>query len=361
MLPVLFTITIPAGWALPIALAVLVLVALARGLAASWGERGQGLRPFVRAVRGDAWFLGLLAAVILVAWAKDALRGELRLPLHGFGLLLAAAFLAGVALAQREARRRGQDAEALADLSFWILLSGIGGSMLFYVLLNREEFTGAEFWAETPFGTWPRFLAVWKIGIVFYGGLVAAALTTWWFLRRRGMPFLPHADTLVASVAFGHFLGRLGCFSAGCCWGSRAGAGVPWAVRFPEGSSVFEAFAADPHRYHREAFLAADGHHTALLHPAQLYEAFGELAIFLALVLLVRPRKRFHGQVFATWLVLYALLRGTVELFRGDLERTLTLGLNSGQWTSVAILAAGVAVWVLAPKPRPAGAAAAPV
>jgi len=358
VLPVLFTITIPAGWGLPIALGVLVLVAAARGLAASWGVRGQGLRPFVRAVRGDAWFLALLGGGVLVAWARGPLRGELRLPLHGFGLLLAAAFLAGVALAQREARRRGQDAEALADLSFWILLSALAGSMLFYVLLNLEEFTGPEFWAETPFGTWPRFLVVWKIGIVFYGGLIAAALTTWWFLRRRGMPFLPHADTLVTSVAFGHFLGRLGCFSAGCCWGSRAGDGVPWAVRFPEGSAVFDAFASDPHRYHRAAFLAADGEHTALLHPAQLYEAFGELAIFLVLVLLVRPRKRFHGQVFATWLVLYALLRGAVELFRGDLERSLTLGLNSGQWTSVAILAVGVAVWVLAPKPRPDTAAA---
>jgi phosphatidylglycerol:prolipoprotein diacylglycerol transferase len=241
---------------------------------------------------------------------------------------------------------------AIADLSFWILLSALVGSWLFYLVLNLEEFRGEGFWVETPFGTWPRFLAVWKYGIVFYGGFVAAALTTWWFLRRRSMPFLPHADTLVTSVAFGHFLGRLGCFAAGCCWGSRAGEGVPWAVRFPEGSAVFETFASEPGRYDRAAFLAHDGHHTALLHPAQLYEAFGELAIFLVLVLLVRPRKRFHGQVFATWLVLYALLRGAVELFRGDLERRLIGPFNSGQWTSVVILAAGLAVWLLAPRPR---------
>jgi phosphatidylglycerol:prolipoprotein diacylglycerol transferase len=278
--------------------------------------------------------------------------GSLSLPLHTYGLLLALAFLAGVVLAQREARRRGLDAEAVGDLTFWLLVAGIAGSMVFYVLLNRDEFTGPNFWADPPFQRWPRVLVVWKIGLVFYGGFIAAALTTFFYMRARKMPFLPYADVLVPSVAFGHFLGRLGCFSAGCCWGSRASDGVPWAVRFPSGSSVFDTFAGAPDRYAPAAFLAPDHLHTVGLHPVQLYEAFGELALFLVLVFLVRPRKRFHGQVFATWLVAYALLRGVLELFRGDLARSLTDGLNSGQWTSVVILAAGLAVWFLSPRPR---------
>jgi phosphatidylglycerol:prolipoprotein diacylglycerol transferase len=62
----------------------------------------------------------------------------------------------------------------------------------------------------------------------------------------------------------------------------------------------------------------------------QLYESFGELAIFLALVLVVRPRKRFHGQVLAAWLLLYAILRTVSELFRGDVERGVVAGLGVG-------------------------------
>jgi phosphatidylglycerol:prolipoprotein diacylglycerol transferase len=90
----------------------------------------------------------------------------------------------------------------------------------------------------------------------------------------------------------------------------------------------------------------------------QLHESFGELAIFLVLVLVVRPRKRFHGQVLAAWLLAYAVLRTVSELFRGDVERGVVAGLGVGQWTSLVIFAAGAAVWAAARKVRPALAGA---
>jgi phosphatidylglycerol:prolipoprotein diacylglycerol transferase len=344
VLPVLFTLRVPAGWGLPLAILAVVLVGVLRAGAVAWRQRGEGFAPFLSSLRWDAWLLALLAGGVALLWRGGLLTRELVLPLHSYGLLLAAGFLGGVALAQREARRRGLDAEALGDLTFWLLVAGVAGSQVLYVILNRAEFSGASFWADTPFGAWPRFLVFWKTGLVFYGGFIGAGLTAFLYMRLRRMPFLPYADALIPAVAFGHFLGRLGCFCAGCCWGSLAGDDVPWGVHFPAGSAVFQAFSSDP-RYGPQ-FLAADHLHTAALHPSQLYEAFGELGLFLLLLLVVRPRKRFEGQLLATWLLAYAVLRGVVELFRGDLQRTLTLGLNSGQWVSVVILAAGLALWV---------------
>jgi phosphatidylglycerol:prolipoprotein diacylglycerol transferase len=90
----------------------------------------------------------------------------------------------------------------------------------------------------------------------------------------------------------------------------------------------------------------------------QLYESFGELALFLVLVLAVRPRKRFHGQVLAAWLLLYAILRTVSELFRGDVERGVVAGLGVGQWTSLAIFAVGAAIWAHGRKGRVGAAAA---
>ncbi len=166
-------------------------------------------------------------------------------PLHTYGLLLALAFILGVVLAQREARRRGQQPEQVADLAFWILVAALVlGSQVFYVLLNLEEFTGARFLGDPPFQAVPRFLLVWKTGLVFYGGFIGATLAACVYMRRHRMPFLAYADTLIPSVAFGHFLGRLGCFSAGCCWGGLAHPDLPWAVHFPPGSSAYEAFTA---------------------------------------------------------------------------------------------------------------------
>lgn len=350
MLPVLFTVTIPAGWGLPLALALAVLVLVARAIALVRSGREERI-SFLGALRTDGWSFAFLAAAVVVGQRTGLLRGELRLPLHTYGLLLALAFVIGVLLAQREARRRGQEAERIGDLAFWILVAALAGSMVLYVLLNLEEFSGARFFGDPPFQSVPRFLLVWRVGLVFYGGFIGAVLAAVVYMRRHGMPFLAYADTIIPSVAFGHFLGRLGCFAAGCCWGSLADPHLPWAARFPPRSNVYEAFAANP--AYGAGFFSPDRLTTAPLHPVQLYEAFGELAIFLVLVVLVRPRKRFHGQVLATWLVVYSLLRGVLELFRGDLARQTWAGLNSGQWTSVAILAAGLLLWFGARRPAP--------
>ena len=66
--------------------------------------------------------------------------------------------------------------------------------------------------------------------------------------------------------------------------------------------------------------------HTLLVHPTQLYESVGQLTLFLLLMFLRRAR-RFHGQIVGMWLMAYAMLRTTVELFRGDLERGTLNGL----------------------------------
>jgi phosphatidylglycerol:prolipoprotein diacylglycerol transferase len=360
MLPVLFTLTVPAGLGLPVAWGVLALLLVLRAVGTVRRARGEG-QPvgLLGALRAD-WTFAVGAAVLLVAAAAaGALSGPIRVPLHTYGALVATAFVVGVALAQREARRRGQDPERISDLAFWVLVAALVGSQLYFIAVNHRTYFGpGQFWATTALGRVPRFLVFWETGLVFYGGFIAAALTAAWIMRRHRMPFLAHADTIIPSVAVGHFLGRLGCFAAGCCWGGPAPEGLPWAVRFPPGSSAFETLAT--HRDHAgHGFLSADHLTTVPLHPVQLYEAFGELGLFLLLALWLRPRKRFHGQVLAAWLLLYAVLRATLELFRGDVERGVWAGLGAGQWTSMAIFAAGVAVWVRAPRPAVAAAAAA--
>jgi phosphatidylglycerol---prolipoprotein diacylglyceryl transferase len=350
MLPVLFHIVVPAGFAKPVAIVALVAIAVARALAyMRRARREKAKASFGAALRGDAWTLVILGAVAAALWRAGLLDGEIRLPLHTYGLLIASAFLVGIWLAQREARRRGQDAERIADLAFWILVAALVGSRVYYILVNWGDYFGARALVSTPLGRIPRLLAIWEGGLVFYGGFIGAALTAWWYMRRTGMAFLPHADTLIPSVAFGHFLGRLGCFAAGCCWGDVAHAHLPWAARFPPGSLAYQTFA---NREHPAEFLAADRLTTLPLHPVQLYESFGELAIFLLLVLVVRPRKSFHGQVLASWLLAYAVLRTVVELFRGDVERGVWLGLGAGQWTSIVIFAAGAAIWAKARAAR---------
>jgi phosphatidylglycerol:prolipoprotein diacylglycerol transferase len=358
MFPVLLRIVIPPGFGLPVAIGVALLLVVGRAVAYQRRmAREKQKVSFLSALLDDKVTIAVLALAVLALWRGGLLQGRVALPLHTYGLMIASAFVMGIWLAQREARRQGQDPERVADLSFWILVAALVGSRVYFIFVNWGDYFGDGAWVATGFGRIPRLLAVWEGGLVFYGGFIAAALTALWYLRRHGMPFLPYADTLIPSVAFGHFLGRIGCFSAGCCWGRTSGPGLPWGAKFPPESLAYQSFAARPGG---EQFLAPDHLSTLALHPTQLYESLGELALFALLVLLVRPRKRFHGQVLATWLMAYAVLRTVVESFRGDVERGVVAGLGVGQWTSLVIFAAGVAAWLLASRRARSARAAEP-
>lgn len=357
MLPVLFDVVIPAWLAKPAVILVVLLLTLGRAFSLVRQERAAGHKlGLLGALKADAWVIGGLLLVSGALWRAGVLDRELRLPLHSYGLLIATGFLVGIGLAQREARRRGQDPERIADLSFWILVAALVGSRVYFILVNWKDYFGAgSFLVASPIGRIPRVLAIWEGGLVFYGGFIGATLAAWLYLRRHRMAFLPHADTLIPGVAIGHFFGRLGCFGAGCCWGDVAHVELPWLARFPPESLAFQTFQG---RSNPEAFLAPDRLHTLPLHPTQLYESFGELGLFLLLVLVVRPRKRFHGEVLATWLMAYAVLRTVVESFRGDVERGVILGLGVGTWTSLVIFAVGAAVFASGWRGRKARLAA---
>ena len=357
MLPVLFTLRIPAGAVLPVALGLLLALALGR----AWAFRrrtGQGGEPvgWGAALWDDRSMLGLLAAALAAAWWTGFLGRELALPLHGYGLMIAVGFVVAIELARREARRQGQDSERIGDLAFWLLVAALVGSRLYFVAVNWRDYFGDQAFTRLGAVRVPRVLLVWEGGLVFYGGFIAATATAWWYMRRNRLDFLSYADTIIPSVAVGHFFGRLGCFAAGCCWGGVSHAHLPWLVKFPPQALAYQAFAARPNA---GELLAADRLSTLPVHPTQLYESFGELALFAALVLWVRPRKRFHGQALASWLMAYAVLRAGVEAFRGDLERGVVAGLGVGQWTSILIFACGLLVWVVGLR-RTTSAASAP-
>src|SRR5215208_2497213 len=143
MFPVLFHIVIPAGLGKLVAIAVVVLLAIGRAIAVVRRGRAEGERiTFAAALRSDATLLVVLAIAVGALWRTGVLAREIRLPLHSYGLLIASAFLAGIWLAQREARRRGDDPERIADLGFWILVAALVGSRVYFILVNWEDYFG---------------------------------------------------------------------------------------------------------------------------------------------------------------------------------------------------------------------------
>lgn len=256
--------------------------------------------------------------------------------LHIYGAMIALAFLVGMQLASREARRvdtspqRDLDKFVL-DLCFYILIVSMIGSRLYFIAVNWEND-----YSRDPL----KIFRIWEGGLVFYGGLLSAIAFSVYYSRRKGHDFFMVADMLVPFVALGAMFGRLGCFASGCCWGHAVDPDFALGVQFPEGSLAYSSMV-------RNNIIGADAHWTPHIHPVQLYDSFGELIIF-AILIAVRARKRFHGHVFLVFLFFYPLWRSTVETFRGDKERGVyDLGiakLSVAQVTSIAVALVAVAI-----------------
>jgi len=354
MLPVLFTLVIPPS----LGIAAFILVSLASG-AWQWrsarlsGEAPKAaLKTFLNWTVGTA--VALFAAVKILGGQNIlALQQPLAIPVHTYGILVAGGFLVAMTLAARAAERAGLSREKVLDLSFGILVAAMIGSRALFIVVNWDEY------AHDLLG----IFEFWKGGLVFYGGFIGAVLFSIWYMRRNRMSFFPYADALAPTVAVGQALGRLGCFSAGCCWGGACDVHYPLAARFPPDSLAYQSQAANH-------LIAAGAPTTIAIHPTQLYEALGCALIFLFLTWW-RSRKRFHGELLALYLMLYAPLRALVETFRGDEERGRVFNflggfarhawwnLSTSELISVGIFAAGVAIWLLQSRKTAAASVAA--
>src|SRR5262249_54935566 len=135
-------------------------------------------------------------------------------------------------------------------------------------------------------------------GLVYYGGLVGASLTFILVTRLKNMPLWKTADVMAPSIALGCSFGRVGCLLFGCCFGKVCSA--PWAIRFPPGHETHPV-----------------GGEAIPVHPTQIYDAILNFGLYAGLAWVYR-RKKFDGDVFAFYLVGYAILRFAVESFRGD-------------------------------------------
>ena len=204
---------------------------------------------------------------------------------NAYGFFIAVGFVVGFALVVRTARANGIPFERVVELFFYTLLSSILGSRILFVL------TDVDFFLLHP----SKILNLWEGGLVFYGGLLCATAVAVAYMRWHRLPFWKWADLFAPPVALGLFFGRIGCFFAGCCYGTETS--LPWAVVFTNPDSLARL--------------------NVPLHPAQLYDAANGLVIFVIL-LWIEKKKTFDGQVFGCFIFLYSVTRYFIEMVRGD-------------------------------------------
>jgi phosphatidylglycerol:prolipoprotein diacylglycerol transferase len=239
------------------------------------------------------------------------------LTVYTYGVLLAAAYLLGLKLAMVRAKARNLDQTRVLDLGIYIIISALIGAKLLLLVTDFRTFV------DNP----RELLTLARSGGVFYGGLIVAVTVALWYIRRIGLPLWTTCDVFAPGIALGHVVGRMGCFFAGCCYGKPTD--VAWAITF-----------TNP--------FAAANVGTPLnvpLHPTQLYEAGAE-AIILVLLLATESRgRRFAGRTFWLYMLLYAVSRYVIEIYRGDPRGTVGI-FSTSQFISVLLIPIAIVMLV---------------
>jgi phosphatidylglycerol:prolipoprotein diacylglycerol transferase len=234
--------------------------------------------------------------------------------LSTYGVLVATAFLTALWLAGRLAKQAGLNADMVTNLGGYCALAAIAGAkaMMFLVDFSYYRQHPGEIFS----------LATLRAAGVFYGGLIAALGVALWYMRKTRLPGWKTADVFAPAIALGHGIGRLGCFSAGCCWGVECH--LPWAVTFT--SPVAQQLGVPVN---------------IPLHPTQLYEAFAEFVIFGLLYRRIR-KPHADGAVIGAYLMMYSTVRFAVEFFRVHEQGNLFGGpLDTSQWISAGLFLLG--------------------
>ena len=208
--------------------------------------------------------------------------------------------------------------QKILDLSLYILASAIIGAKLLLVAVEWRRY------AAHP----ADLVEVLRSGGVFYGGLIAATTVAVVYMRKNALPAWRIADMGAPSIALGEAIGRWGCFAAGCCYGKE--------THGPFGVTFTDPFANE----------AVGTPLNVPLHPTQIYLSINAFLIFWILQWAYR-RKTFDGEVFWLYVLLYAITRGILEIWRGDTVRGFVIPGVLSTSQCIGLLTAAVAAGML--------------
>ena len=197
--------------------------------------------------------------------------------MYSYGVMLFIALIAGILVVRRELDKRGFSEVSIAPLVAVLVVSGLIGARLFYVIGHFSEYQG----------NWGAVFSFDTAGMVYYGCVLFAIPAGILIVRRMKLPVGVVADAVGLALPLGLAIARIGCFLNGCCGGKPTG--MPWGVTFP---GTMQA-----------------------VHPTQIYEIILDLAAF-AVLLGIRKYMKKDWDLFLISMALYASIRFFVEFFR---------------------------------------------
>lgn len=251
--------------------------------------------------------------------------------IYWYGIFIGLGVILGVLLALHEAKRTGQNPDTYLDFIIYAMIIAIICARLYYVIFSWD------FYSQHP----EKIFAIREGGLAIYGGIIGGVLTAIVYSRVKKKNFWVMADTMAPSLILGQMLGRWGNF-----FNKEAFGGFTdnlFAMRY----QLSQVRASDVTPDILQNLVTVNGVDYIQVHPTFLYESMWSLCVFIILLILQR-KKKFDGQVCATYFFGYALGRVWIEGLRTD---QLCIGnVPVSQALSAVLIIASVVLYVYCKK-----------
>lgn len=234
--------------------------------------------------------------------------------IHMYGLMIAVGFLSALAMCSHRGKKKGLNDDIIWGIFLCAVFGGFVGTRLLFYIVEIPQIIND-----------PSILWNFKNGYVVYGGIIGGILASYLYCHQKRVSFWEYFDLVMPAVSLAQGFGRIGCFCAGCCYGRETDAW--YGITF-----------------HNSGFAP----NSVKLIPTQLISSAGDF-IFCGILLWYASKKPKTGRVAAMWLLLYGAGRFAIEFLRNDFRGSV-LGLSTSQFISIGIVAAGVVLYLLAPK-----------
>lgn len=244
-----------------------------------------------------------------------------------YGIIIGIGMLAGMWVAMRDARRRGQDADLYMDFALYAIIFSIIGARAYYVIFDWDNYKD-------------NLIQIFNLragGLAIYGGVIGAALTLFVFTRVKKQSFFSMADSGVLGLITGQIIGRWGNF-----FNCEAFGGYTdnlFAMRI-------KTSLVNPSMISQELLdkqIVENGVSYIQVHPTFFYESMWNLGVLLFL-LWYRKRKKFTGQMMWLYFLGYGLGRVWIEGLRTDQLKLPGTTLAVSQLLSAVLVAVSAAV-----------------
>ena len=265
----------------------------------------------------------------------NTLRNNIHIPVIGrtiyvYGIVVALAMLVGFLSVTFIAKSKNQNVDNYYDLILYIIIFGILGARAYYVIFN---------WSYYEIRT-HEILAINKGGLAIFGGIIAGFIVLAVFCLRRKINFIELADTSVCGLAIGQAIGRWGNFFNMEAFGTYTN--NLFAMRMKYDYVVNNGIDIS----HTMNMITENGISYIQAHPTFLYESFFSLILFIILVVLITKFYKFKGEILATYLIGYGIIRFFIVGLRTDSLMFMNTGIKVSQVVAIICVVIGVLIYV---------------